>query len=50
MSRDCNCGGGSGGVLHQVVHPNGRVVTYPNEVEARAIADRDGGTYQAIQR
>lgn len=49
MTRNCNCSG-SGGVLHQVVHPNGRTVTYPSEVEARAVADQVGGTYQAIQR
>lgn len=44
----CNCSPTR--TLHQVVHPNGRTVTYPSEVEARAIAEQVGGTYQAIQR
>ena len=43
----CNCGGPT---LHQVVHPDGRTITYGSEVEARAIADQVGGTYQAFQR
>lgn len=43
----CNC---NGPTLHQVVHPDGKTVTYASEVEARAVADQVGGQYQAIQR
>ncbi|WP_282775893.1 hypothetical protein [Nocardia sp. CC201C] len=44
------CGCGPTRVLHQVVHPSGQTITYPDEATARAIADQVGGTYQAIQR
>ncbi|MGV9742862.1 hypothetical protein [Nocardia farcinica] len=44
----CNCG--PRGVQHQVLHPSGAITTHASEVEARAVADQVGGTYQAIQR
>ena len=44
---DCGC---HGVILHQVVHPDGKVVTYASEVEARAVANSDGGQYQAFAR
>lgn len=43
----CNCGPKK--TLHQVVMPSGKPVTYASEADARAAADREGGTYQAIQ-
>ncbi|MRH86003.1 hypothetical protein GFY24_00735 [Nocardia sp. SYP-A9097] len=44
----CNCGPTK--LLHQVVHPGGKTITYASEPEAREVARQVGGTYQAIQR
>lgn len=45
--RRCNCGPKK--VVHQVVHPDGKTVTYRDEPTARAVADEVGGTYQAVE-